>query len=68
MRGDRGAAPSARLATLRSRGIVRERLGVSPAVRPPRDGSKLDRVLAMLSATSGATIAELMAATRWLPS
>jgi len=41
--------------------------GVWPAVRPPRDGSKLDRVLAMLSATSGATIAELMAATRWLP-
>jgi len=41
--------------------------GVSPAVRPPREGSKLDRVLAMLSATSGATIAELMAATHWLP-
>ena len=31
------------------------------------EGSKLDRVLAMLSATSGATIAELIAATHWLP-
>ena len=41
--------------------------GGSPAVRPPREGSKLDRVLAMLSATSGATIAELIAATHWLP-
>ena len=41
--------------------------GVSPAVRPPREGSKLDRVLAMLSSASGATIAELIAATDWLP-
>src|SRR5208283_2706792 len=41
--------------------------GVSPGVRPPREGSKLDRVLAMLSATSGATIAEMIAATHWLP-
>jgi hypothetical protein len=40
---------------------------ISPAVRPPREGSKLDRVLAMLSLASGATIAELIAATRWLP-
>jgi uncharacterized protein DUF3489 len=37
------------------------------SVDPPREGSKLDRVLAMLSATSGATIAELIAATHWLP-
>jgi uncharacterized protein DUF3489 len=51
-------------AALRDRARV---AGVSPAVRPPREGSKLDRVLAMLSATSGATIAELIAATRWLP-
>jgi len=40
---------------------------VSSIARPPREGSKLDRVLAMLSATSGATIAELIAATHWLP-
>ena len=41
--------------------------GVPSVARPPREGSKLDRVLAMLSATSGATIAELIAATHWLP-
>jgi hypothetical protein len=41
--------------------------GVSPAVRAPREGSKLDRLLAMLSSASGATIAELIAATDWLP-
>jgi hypothetical protein len=41
--------------------------GVSPAVRAPREGSKLDRLLAMLSSTSGATIADLIAATDWLP-
>jgi hypothetical protein len=41
--------------------------GGLPTVRPPREGSKLGRVLAMLSLASGATIAELIAATRWLP-
>jgi hypothetical protein len=50
-------------AALRDRARV---AGVSPVVRP-REGSKLDRVLAMLSATSGATIAELIAETHWLP-
>jgi hypothetical protein len=41
--------------------------GVSPTIRPPRGGSKLDRVLTMLSSTSGGTIAELIAAIDWLP-
>ena len=36
-------------------------------VRAPRSGSKLDRVLAMLAAESGATLDEIVAATGWLP-
>jgi hypothetical protein len=49
-----------------SRGRARG-AGASPGVRPPRPGSKLDRVLEMLSSTAGATIAEVIAATHWLP-
>ena len=41
--------------------------GASTVVRAPREGSKLDRVLGMLSTGSGATIAEIIAATNWLP-
>ena len=35
--------------------------------RPPRPGSKLDRVLGTLSTDKGATLAELTRATGWLP-
>lgn len=49
-----------------SRGRARG-AGASPGVRPPRQGSKLDRVLEMLSSTAGATIAEVIGATHWLP-
>ena len=37
------------------------------ARRLPRPGSKLDRVLGLLRAETGATLAELIAATGWLP-
>jgi Protein of unknown function (DUF3489) len=36
------------------------------AIRPPRGGSKLDRVLVMLSSGSGATVGDLMSETGWL--
>ncbi len=39
---------------------------VTAASRAPRGGSKLDRVLLMLSAGAGATMADLMSATGWL--
>ncbi len=39
---------------------------VTSAPRAPRGGSKLDQVLVMLSAGSGATAAELVSATGWL--
>ena len=38
-----------------------------PSWRPPRAGSKLDRILGMLSTDKGATLAELTRATGWLP-
>ena len=41
--------------------------GASTVARAPREGSKLDRVLGMLSTDAGATIAEIIAATNWLP-
>jgi hypothetical protein len=37
------------------------------ALRAPRRGSKLDRILALLSSQTGATLAELIEATGWLP-
>ena len=37
------------------------------ARRLPRPGSKLDWVLGLLRAETGATLAELIAATGWLP-
>jgi Protein of unknown function (DUF3489) len=36
------------------------------AIRPPRGGSKLDRVLVMLSSGSGATVGDMMSETGWL--
>jgi Protein of unknown function (DUF3489) len=36
------------------------------AIRPPRGGSKLDRVLVMLSSGPGATVGDLMSETGWL--
>jgi hypothetical protein len=36
------------------------------SARAPRGGSKLDRVIRMLSAAAGATMADLMSATGWL--
>jgi hypothetical protein len=41
--------------------------GGPTGIRAPRPGSKLDRVLAMLAAESGATLDEIVAATGWLP-
>src|SRR5271166_1637382 len=38
-----------------------------PSWRPPRVGSKLDRILGMLSTDKGATLEELTSATGWLP-
>jgi Protein of unknown function (DUF3489) len=38
-----------------------------PLRRPPRPGSKLDRVLGTLSTDQGATLDELTRATGWLP-
>src|SRR3974377_1491001 len=38
----------------------------APAIHAPRPGSKLDQVLLLLSAPSGATAAELGSATGWL--
>ena len=38
-----------------------------PSWRPPRAGSKLDRILGMLSTDKGATLEELTGATGWLP-
>ncbi len=38
-----------------------------PSWRPPRAGSKLDRILGMLSTDKGATLDELTRATGWLP-
>ena len=38
-----------------------------PSCRPPRAGSKLDRILGMLSTDKGATLEELTDATGWLP-
>jgi hypothetical protein len=38
-----------------------------PCRRPPRVGSKLDRLLGMLSTDEGATLDELIGATGWLP-
>ena len=38
-----------------------------PFRRPPRPGSKLDRVLGTLSTDKGATLKELTCATGWLP-
>ena len=38
-----------------------------PSWRPPRAGSKLDRILGMLSTDKGATLDELTDATGWLP-
>ena len=35
--------------------------------RPPRVGSKLDRLLGMVSTDEGATLDELIGATGWLP-
>jgi hypothetical protein len=35
--------------------------------RPPRAGSKLDRVIVLLSSDTGATIDELISLTGWLP-
>jgi DNA-binding IclR family transcriptional regulator len=37
------------------------------SLRAPRVGSKIDRVLGMLAADKGATLAELIAGTGWLP-
>jgi hypothetical protein len=37
------------------------------SLRAPRVGSKIDRVLGMLAADKGATLAELIGATGWLP-
>ena len=45
-----------------------DRVGASePSWRPPRAGSKLDRILGILSTDKGATLAELTGATGWLP-
>jgi hypothetical protein len=38
-----------------------------PSQRPPRAGSKLGRLLGMLSTDKGATLEELTGATGWLP-
>jgi hypothetical protein len=38
-----------------------------PSARPPRVGSKLDRLLGMVSTDEGATLDELTGATGWLP-
>ena len=38
-----------------------------PSWRPPRAGSKLDRIRGMLSTDKGATLEELTDATGWLP-
>ena len=38
-----------------------------PSPRPPRVGSKLDRLLGMVSADEGVTLDELIGATGWLP-
>ena len=38
-----------------------------PCRRPPRFGSKLDRLLGMVSTDEGATLDELIGATGWLP-
>ena len=38
-----------------------------PCQRPPRVGSKLDRLLGMISTDEGATLDELIGATGWLP-
>jgi hypothetical protein len=38
-----------------------------PYRRPPRAGSKLDRLLGMVSTDEGATLDELIGATGWLP-
>ena len=38
-----------------------------PSQRPPRVGSKLDRLLGMVSTDKGATLDELIGATGWLP-
>ena len=38
-----------------------------PSRRPPRVGSKLDRLLGMVSTDEGATLDELIGATGWLP-
>ena len=45
-------------------GLVR---ASEPSWRSPRAGSKLDRILGMLSADKGATLDELTRATGWLP-
>jgi hypothetical protein len=41
--------------------------GTEPSRRPPRVGSKLDRLLGMVSTEEGATLEELTGATGWLP-
>ena len=38
-----------------------------PSRRPPRVGSKLDRILGMVSTDEGATLDELIGVTGWLP-
>lgn len=40
---------------------------ISPRTKPPRSGSKLARVIALLERPEGASFAELMAATGWVP-
>jgi len=47
--------------------IERQNDDSAVARRAPRPGSKLDRVLGLLRAETGATLAELIAATGWLP-
>ncbi len=41
--------------------------GTEPSRRPPRVGSKLDRLLGMVSTDKGATLDELIGAMGWLP-
>lgn len=67
-RSEPAAEPTAR--TPRQRRMARERGGDPQAEKPapaPRGPSKISEIIALLSREGGATLAELIAATGWLP-
>jgi len=64
---DKSSAPSEARKEENPSGNRGDRAGAAPCPSAPRDGTKLAQTVGLLQRDHGATVAELVAATGWLP-